>query len=113
MGWVQGRVRGEELARLLGTAELPVLMASEVLAKSLMSKAHRQDHCRSPQDISARSRRMAWIPGATKVAKATDAHCYECRARDKRMAKQQMGSLPGERTSQLAPFEALALDLTR
>ena len=109
--WVQGRVRGEELARLLGTAELPVLMASEVLAKSLMSKAHRQDHRRSTQDISARICRMAWIPGATKVAKVTAAHCYECRARDKRMAKQQMGSLPGERTSQLAPFEALALDL--
>ena len=109
--WVQGRVRGEELARLLGTAELPVVMSSEALAKSVMSSAHRRDHRRSPQDIAARSRRLVWIPGATRLAKTTASHCYHCRATDKRMAKQLMGSLPDERTSLLAPFEALALDL--
>ena len=109
--WVQGRVRGEELARLLGTSELPVVMASEALAKAIMSKAHRCDHRRSPQDIAARSRRMVWIPGSTRLAKTVASHCYFCRANDKRMARQQMGSLPDERTTLLAPFEALALDL--
>ena len=109
--WVQGRVRGEELAKLLGTSELPVIMASEALAKSVMSKAHRSDHRRSPQDIAARSRRMVWIPGSTRLAKTIASHCYHCRASDKRMAKQRMGSLPDERTTLLAPFEALALDL--
>ena len=86
-------------------------MASEALAKSIMSRAHRSDHRRSPQDIAARSRRMAWIPGSTRLAKTTAIHCYGCRACDKKMVKQQMGSLPDERTTLLAPFEALALDL--
>ena len=109
--WVQGRVRGEELARLLGTSELPVVMASEALAKAVVGKAHRCDHRRSPQDIAARSRRMVWIPGCTRLAKVVASHCYFCRCNDKRMARQQMGSLPEERTTLLAPFEALALDL--
>ena len=109
--WVQGRVRGEELARLLGTPDLPIVMATEALAASIMRKAHREDHRRSPQDIAARSRRLAWIPGATRLAKSVASHCYYCRASDKRMARQRMGSLPDERTTMLAPFEALALDL--
>ena len=58
--WIQGRVRREELARLLGTSDLPIVMASEALAASIMRKAHREDHRRSPQDIAARSRRMVW-----------------------------------------------------
>ena len=76
-----------------------------------MRKAHREDHRRSPQDIAARSRRMVWIPASTRLAKSIASHCYHCRANDKRMARQQMGSLPDERTTMLAPFEALALDL--
>ena len=109
--WVQGRVRGEVLACLLGTAELPVLMVGEPLAKSLMAKAHRSDHRRSPQDIAARTRRAAWVVGATRLAKMAASRCYECRLRDKKMAQQQMGGLPEERTTMLAPFEAVALDL--
>ena len=54
---------------------------------------------------------MAWIPGSTRLAKSVANHCYHCRANDKRMARQRMGSLPDERTTVLAPFEALALDL--
>ena len=109
--WVQGRVHGEELSRLLGVSELPVLVSSEPLARSVLRKAHRSDHRRSPQDIAARSRRLAWIVGAGRAAKLTASQCYTCRAKDKRMASQQMGGLPDERTTVLAPFEACALDL--
>ena len=109
--WVQGRVRGEALAALLGTAELPVLMASEPLARALASKAHRSDHRRSPQDIAARTRRAAWIVGSTRLGKTVATGCFECRLRDKKMAQQRMGGLPEERTTMLAPFEAVALDL--
>ena len=42
--WVSGRIRGEKLAELLGTSALPVLLPEEPLAKSLMWKAHREDH---------------------------------------------------------------------
>ena len=67
--WVQGRVHGEELSRLLGVSELPVLISSEPLARSVLRKAHRSDHRRSPQDIAARSRRLAWIVGAGSCCK--------------------------------------------
>ena len=93
--WVQGRIRGEELSRLLGVAELPVLLASEPLALSILRKAHRSDHRRSPQDIVARSRRLAWIVGAGRAAKAVANRCYLCRALDKKMASQQMGRSSG------------------
>ena len=109
--WVQGRVRKEVLAELLGTTELPILMGSEPLAKSILNKSHRVDHRRSPQDIAARARRSAWIVGATRAAKEVSRKCYWCRRNDKKMAAQQMGGLPDERTTFLAPFEAVALDL--
>ena len=111
VAWVQGWVRGETLARLLGTSELPIVMSTEPLAKSIARKAHRSDHRRSPQDISARTRRMVWIVGSTRLAKAVAQQCFRCRLADKRMARQQMGGLPDERTTMLAPFEAVALDL--
>ena len=109
--WVSGRVRGERLAELLGTKELPVLLATEELSKSILQKAHRQDHRQSPQDISARSRRSAWIVGATRTAKSVAAKCYWCRSQDKKSAQQLMGGLPSEQTSFLSPFEAASLDL--
>ena len=54
--WVSGRVRGEQLAQLLGTRQLPIIMGSTPLAQSVLRKAHRQDHRRAPQDVAARSR---------------------------------------------------------
>ena len=68
--WVSGRIRGERLAELLGTMELPVLMPTEELSRSIIRKAHRQDHWRNPQDMAARSRRLMWIVGATRTAKS-------------------------------------------
>ena len=109
--WVSGRVRGETLAELLGTRELPILLATERLSKSILHKSHRQDHRRSPQDIAARSRRLAWIIGATRTAKSTASKCFQCRLLDKKRASQLMGQLPAERTAGLSPFEVTALDL--
>ena len=91
--WVSGRVRGETLAELLGTRELPILLATEPLSKSILHKSHRQDHRRSPQDIAARSRRLVWIVGATRTAKSTASKCFQCRILDKKRAKQLMGTV--------------------
>ena len=52
--WISGRVHGERLAELLWTSHLPILMGSEQLSKSILRKAHRQDHRRNPRDIAAR-----------------------------------------------------------
>ena len=101
----------ETLAELVGTRDLPVLLTTEPLSKLILSKSHRQDHQRSPNDIAARSRRIVWIVRATRTAKAIARKCYQCWVLDKRNARQQMGQLPDERTSCLAPFEATALDL--
>ena len=111
MVWITGRVRGEQLAPLLGTTALPVLLASEPLAYSLLHKAHREDHRRGPRDAAARSRRAAWVVGATRLAKTTIGRCYVCRYHDRRLEKQLMGALPAERLEVVAPFESTALDL--
>ena len=109
--WVTGRIRGEQLATLLGVTALPVLLPSEGLARSLMHKAHREDHRRGPRDATARSRRAVWIVSATRLAKTTAQQCQGCKYRDRQMEKQIMGSLPPERVEVNAPFEATALDL--
>ena len=109
--WIQGRVRGEQLATLLGTAALPVILPSEPLARAVLSKAHREDHRRGPRDAAARSRRLVWVVAATRLAKSIIHGCFCCRHRDKRMERQQMGLLPPERLEMISPFEATALDL--
>ena len=109
--WVDGRVRGEDLTGLLGTKELPILMAGEVLAHRIMSKAHREDHRQSPNDITARSRRSVWIFQGTRLAKKIAMSCYQCQCKDKTLEKQLMGLLPPERLRPLVPFEATALDM--
>ena len=67
--WVSGRIRGEQLAVLLGSPSLPVLLPSEPMSRSIMHKSHREDHRRGPRDAAARSRRAAWITSATRLAK--------------------------------------------
>ena len=109
--WVSGRIRGELLAMLLGSPELPVILASEPLAWIALHKAHREDHCREPRDAAARSRRLVWIMGATRLAKTVIGRCYGCRYRDRRLEKQLMGPLPPERLEVMAPFQSTALDL--
>ena len=44
--WVSGRIRGDQLAELLGITSLPVVLPSEPLAASVMRKAHQEDHRR-------------------------------------------------------------------
>ena len=109
--WVTGRIRGEQLAILLGTEALPVILQDEPLAKAIMRKAHREDHRRGPRDAAARSRKYAWIVSATKLAKTVIGKCFYCRHKDRRLEEQIMGRLPPERLEVIAPFEATALDL--
>ena len=111
MVWVAGRIRGEQLATLLGSVALPVLLPSEPLSRAVMHKAHREDHRRGPRDAAARSRRSVWITSATRLAKTIALQCHGCRYRDKKLEKQLMGPLPAERLEVNAPFEATALDL--
>ena len=109
--WVTGRIRGEQLATLLGATGLPVVLPCEHLTYMVLHKAHREDHRRGPRDTAARSRRAVWVVSATRLAKTIASQCYGCRYRDRKMEKQIMGPLPPERLEVCAPFEATALDL--
>ena len=64
--WISDRIRGEKMAELLGTSELPILMSTEALSRLILSKAHCQDHRRNLRDIAARSRCLVWIVGAVR-----------------------------------------------
>ena len=108
---VSGRIRGEQLAGLLGSPALPVILPSEPIAKVILHKAHREDHRRGPRDAVARARRAVWIVSSTRLAKYVIARFHSCKYRDRRMEEQQMGALPTERLKIVAPFEAAALDL--
>ena len=51
--WINARIRKEDLARLLGTDKLRVIMPSERLAHLIMTLAHEEDHRLNPTDIMA------------------------------------------------------------
>ena len=108
---VDGRVRGEDLARILGKDILPIILNHEPLARQVLHDAHLEDHNLDPQYLIARARKEVWIPRATKTAKAIASGCMHCRKRNKRMAKQVMGDMPSERLQVAAPFEIAALDM--
>ena len=101
---MSGRVRGDKLATLLGVEALPVILPNEQLARSVMGKAHREDHRRGPRDAAARSRKMVWVTAATRLAKSVIGTCYTCRRRDKKMETQLMGQLPNERLEVVSPL---------
>ena len=65
---VDGRLKRAGQARLLGIKELVVIMPSEQLALLVMTDAHREDHRRSVQDVTARARRHIWIPRGGPLA---------------------------------------------
>ena len=102
---------GDQLATLLGSKALPVVLDKEPLALSILHKAHREDHRRGARDAAARSRRSVWIVSATRLAKTVMSRCYLCRYKDRKAESQLMGLLPPERLTVVAPFEATALDL--
>ena len=73
---VDGRVRKEVLARLLGVEYLPVILPQERLAELVLTDAHLEDHNRDPQNIMARARRHLWIPKGTATAKKDHSQVY-------------------------------------
>jgi transposase InsO family protein len=109
--WIEGRVRKEKLADLLGMSRLRIIMPGEPLAVLITRAAHCQDHRRNYKDVVARVRRLAWIPKGTRLAKTIVDHCPICRLQDKKEGKQLMGPLPDLRLQSSAPFVNTSLDL--
>ena len=109
--WVSGRIRKEEMAKILGVEELPVVISSEPLAQMILQEAHREDHSRDPQSVVARARRLCWIPRGTVGARKVIKGCMKCRRQDAVMMNQVMGDLPPEKLTASAPFQVCAVDL--
>ena len=108
---VDGRVRKEVLAMLLGIDCLPVILPQERLAQLVLEDAHAEDHNRDPQSIMARARRSLWIPGGALSAKKIARRCMACRVKNKALAQQMMADLPNEKLSLSAPFQICSLDM--
>jgi hypothetical protein len=108
--WLQGRVAPDDLAVLLGTSTLRIVMPSTRLAYLVMQACHEEDHRRDPRDAMARSRRICWIPKARPLAAKVVKSCMVCRLRDKVPASQIMGELPSFKVLGMAPFLAVGLD---
>ena len=108
--WIDGRVRKEHLAVLLGITRIPVIMVEEPLAKLIMQDAHRQDHRKSTNDMMARARRIAWIPRGRRIAKEVVKQCTVCRMRNKKMEEQLMERLPPQKLTLAPPFSFTAVD---
>ena len=108
---ITGRVGQAQLARLLGTDSITVIMPTELLALRVTEEAHREDHRMTVRDVTARVRRTVFIPGGNRLAKAVASRCMVCRNNNKIMNKQIMGDLPEEKLSGAAPFVFTALDM--
>ena len=108
---VGGRVPGADLAKMLGKPCLPVIWANTRLARLIVRHFHKEDHRRTPSDIVARTRRVAWIPRCLPLAKSEVKSCMYCRIKKKQMEVQVMGSLPEGRIESTAPFLTTCLDL--
>jgi hypothetical protein len=109
--WIKGRIRGEDLARMLGISRLPVVMAQEKLAELIVTDAHNKDHRMSPQDVLARARQLCWIPRGTQLAKRVIGRCMFCRTKRFRASQQIMAQLPAEKLASSPPFSVCALDM--
>jgi hypothetical protein len=108
---VSGRIHGDDLARLLGKPELPVLMPTESLALLITREAHQEDHRRSPQDVVARTRKHCWIVRGTALARTVISRCATCRLNDHKLSKQIMSLLPPEKLSRAPPMAYCSLDM--
>jgi uncharacterized membrane protein len=108
--WLDGRLRGEDLAVALGKQRLPIILPEEPLARLIIEDAHREDHRLSSNDVVGRSRREAWIPRAARLARRAVSSCMFCRFRNKKMEVQLMGRLPPQKLSQSRPFTFASVD---
>ena len=98
------------MKKILGVAELPILLPATRLAEVIMTEAHKEDH-RGPKATLWRSRSKAWIVKGHNLAKRVEKDCMYCKIRKKELAQQRMGGLPEERAGATCPpFTFIALD---
>ena len=108
--WLGGRISPEDLAVVLGTPRLRVVMPETRMAELIMREAHEEDHRRDPRDAMARARRRCWIPRSRQLAQRVISSCFLCRRQKRSLCEQVMGELPAFKTHRSAPFTAVGCD---
>ena len=99
------------MAKLQGTADLPMIMPSQLVALRITEDAHAQDHRLTVMDVTARVHQMIIIPGVNRLANTVINRCMGCRIWKKQMSKQIFGDLPDKKLVKMAPFMYSAVDI--
>ena len=90
--------------------ELPILEATDPIAKLIMLDAHNQEHCGVDRSLW-RSRNTAWITQGRRIAKVVNNNCFKCKIKNKLLAKQVMAPIPESRLPPAQVFSSTAIDL--
>ena len=94
--WTRGRISEDSLSQVLAVKQLAILHPDSRMAFLVMKKSHEEDHRLNYQDSVWRSRKYAWIPHATNLAKRIISDCQSCRVRSTTLQQQRIGDLPKE-----------------
>ena len=89
---------------------LPILDYKASVSKSIITDAHRSDHCGVDRTLQ-KSRHIAWIIKGRRLAKIVVRNCYECRIRNKKLESQVMAPIKGSRIPPTPVFYSTAIDL--
>ncbi len=89
---------------------VPIVTGGSALGRLVMKDAHEVQHAGAARTI-ARSRGVAWILGAAKLARDVQRGCYHCRRIRLQPVDQLMAPLPPERALPSPPFHRVAIDL--
>ena len=100
----RSRVGQDQLARLQGMSDLPMIILSELLALHITEDTHAQDHRLAVKGVTARVCQSSIIPRGNRLAKTVINRFTGCQIQREQMSKQIMGDLPDEKLAGAAPF---------
>ena len=109
----RGRLHGQSLERILGVAQLPILMSESRVAYLYMVHAHCGEYGfthRSILSTLARSRNYVWIVKGRQLAKRVVRDCAKCDRERKELMMQQMANIKDEQLTIAPPWTHICLD---
>jgi hypothetical protein len=99
-----------QIQRIYGQANLPVLDKDHKLSELYVQAAHEAAHEGITTTLH-RSRKRVWVIHGRLLADTVKSRCTECRLKEKRCMEQKMGPLPDHRVQVGAMFQSVAIDL--
>jgi hypothetical protein len=99
-----------QIQKIYGQANLPVLDKEHKLSELYVQAAHETAHEGATTTLH-RSRKRVWVIHGRLLADAVKSRCTECRLKEKKCMEQKMGPLPDHRVQVGAVFQSVAIDL--